>query len=282
MHKKGLGKGLEALIPNIYTNEKEITELKINDIDPNVSQPRKRFDEEALKTLAESIKVHGVVQPIIVTREKGRYKIVAGERRWRAARMAELKTIPAIIKDYVEKEVLEIALIENIQRQDLNPIEEAEAFQKLVEEYGLKQEEIAITIGRSRSAVANCLRLLSLDDRVKEMVAQGIISGGHARTLAAIKDGELQYKLAKEFEKKAMSVRDAEELIRKVTTKKETEPKKDDNKKQFTEDISDKLKSVLGTKVYLEDRKNKGKIVIEYFSNDELERILEKLLSLRK
>lgn len=280
MIKKGLGKGLEALIPNISSSEKEIIEIKINDIEPNSEQPRKIFNEEALKTLSDSIREHGVVQPIIVTKINGRYKIVAGERRWRAARLAELKTIPAIIKEYAEKEVLEVALIENLQRQDLNPIEEAEAFQKLTEEYKLKQEEIAATIGRSRSAVANALRLLTLDNRVKEMVSCGSMSSGHARTLAAIKDKDIQYKMAVEFEKREMSVRQAEEFIKKLSKKSGVPAKKDNKVKYIEEETADKLKNLLGTKVYFQKGKNKGKIVIEYFTNQELDRILEMIFSI--
>jgi len=281
MGRKGLGRGLEALIPGINQPEKEIVALKINDIEPNTTQPRRVFKEEALETLAESIKKHGVVQPIIVTREGDRYKIVAGERRWRAARRANLKTIPAIVKEYAEKEVLEVALIENIQRQDLNPIEEAEAFQRLIQEYKLKQEEVAATVGRSRSAVANSLRLLNLDKRVREMVASGVFSEGHARVLLSLKNENEQYKVAKEFEKGLISVREAEIYLKKIIQNKKQKSNKDTKIKDIITDVSNKLKDKLGTKVYIDSGKNKGKIVIEYFSKQELDRLIELLLSLR-
>jgi len=281
MGKKGLGRGLEALFPGISQAEKEIIELKINEVEPSTAQPRRIFKEEALETLAESIKVHGIVQPIIVTREGDGYKIVAGERRWRAARMANLKTVPAIIKEYAGKELLEVALIENLQRQDLNPIEEAEAFQRLTSEYNLKQEEIAATVGRSRSAVANSLRLLNLDNRVKEMVASGTLSEGHARVLLSLKNMEEQYKTAKNFEEGFTSVREAEKYLKKITSNKTKRKIKSTKIKDVENDVSNKLKNALGTKVYLDAGKNKGKIVIEYFTNQELDRLIELLLSLR-
>jgi len=281
MGKKGLGRGLEALFPGISQSEKEIIELKINEVEPSTAQPRRSFKEEALETLAESIKIHGIVQPIIVTREGDGYKIVAGERRWRAARLANLKTIPAIVKEYAGKEMLEVALIENLQRQDLNPIEEAEAFQRLINEYNLKQEEVATTVGRSRSAVANSLRLLNLDNRVKEMVAAGILSEGHARVLLSLKNMEEQYKTAKDFEKEFTSVREAEKQLKKITANKTKRKIRNTKIKDVENDVSNKLKNVLGTKVYLDSGKNKGKIVIEYFTNQELDRLIELLLSLR-
>ncbi|MGE5472769.1 MAG: ParB/RepB/Spo0J family partition protein [Ignavibacteriales bacterium] len=281
MGKKGLGRGLEALIPGAVQSEKEIVELKINEVEPNSTQPRRCFKEEALETLAESIKLHGVVQPIIVTKEGDRYKIVAGERRWRAARIANIKTIPAIIKEYAGKEILEVALIENIQRQDLNPIEEAEAFQRLVQEYNLKQEEVAVTVGRSRSTVANSLRLLNLDNRVKEMVMSGAITEGHARVLLSVKNQDEQYKIAKDFENELFSVREAEKHIKKIMTNKKSKKAEDTKIKDIFTDISSKLRDTLGTKVYIDSGKKKGKIVIEYFSNQELDRLIEMLLGLR-
>lgn len=280
MIKKGLGRGLEALLPNTSISANDIQELKINDIEPSVEQPRKSFEEEALKSLAESIKSHGVVQPIIVTKDNERYKIIAGERRWRAARLAGLKTIPAILREYVGKKALEVALIENLQRQDLNAIEEAEALQRLAEEYKLKQEEIAASIGKSRSAVANSLRLLSLDDRVKKMVLEGRISGGHARTLVSIEDKEEQYQLAKELEKRNFSVRETENLLKTKNLLKKANQIKS-NKTNFIEaNISEKLRNILGTKVQMDAKKNKGKIIIEYYGNEELDRILDLLYSI--
>ncbi len=281
MIKRGLGKGLEALIPGSGTAEKEVLELKISDVEPNTEQPRKYFEEEGIKNLSESIKNHGVVQPIIVTREKGRYKIIAGERRWRAARLAGLKTIPAILKEYVGKEALEVALIENIQRQDLNPIEEAEALKRLSEEYNLRQEEIACSIGKSRSAVANTLRLLALDSRVRQMVAEGRISGGHARALVAISNAEEQYGIAQELEKKNLSVRETEKYIIARTGRKKKSRSKTQRLQYIETDICEKLRNVLGTKVQLNSGRNRGKIVIEYYSDEELDRILDMLCSIK-
>ncbi len=281
MIKRGLGKGLEALIPNTGTVEKEVHDLKISDIEPNTEQPRKVFEEEGLKNLSESIKNHGVVQPIIVTREKGRYKIIAGERRWRAARLAGLKTIPAILKEYVGKEALEVALIENIQRQDLNPIEEAEALKRLSEEYNLRQEEIACSIGKSRSAVANSLRLLALDPRVRHMVASGRISGGHARALVAISNPQEQYDIAQELEEKGLSVRETEKYIASRIGRKKISRSKKHKLHYIETDICEKLRNILGTKVQLNSGRNRGKIVIEYYSNEELDRILDLLCNIK-
>lgn len=274
MQKRGLGKGLGALIPGANEKLREVVEIKINDVEPGEEQPRKNFDDEGLEALTESIKVHGIVQPIIVTKEGLGYKIVAGERRWRAARMAGFKTVPAIIKEYAKRDILEVALIENIQRQDLNAVEEAEAFKRLIEEYKLKQEEVAVTVGKSRSAVANAIRLLSLDKRVKEMIVTGELSGGHARVLVGVENAEEQVRLANDFIKKELSVRAAENLMKKTKDKK-TRRKKDQKEKYIQDDITERLKRLLGTKVSMEVGKTKGKIVIEYFSRDELERLLE-------
>lgn len=282
MQKKGLGRGLEALIPNANLVETEVHELKINDIEPNTDQPRRYFEEESIKNLSESIKVHGVVQPIIVTKEKGRFNIIAGERRWRAARIAGLKTIPAIVKEYAAKKAFEVALIENIQRQDLNAIEEAEAYHRLAEEYKLTQEEIASTVGKSRSAIANTVRLLALDKRVRDMICAGRISSGHARVLVPLKDKDIQYKIAKEMEAKDLSVREAEELIRNMLTAKIEKTPQNNKYKDVENDISEKLKIILGTKVYMDLKKNKGKIVIECYSNEEVDRVLEMLYSLNE
>ena len=280
MIKRGLGRGLEALLPNTNINENEIRELRINQIEPSIDQPRKYFEEEALKSLSESIKNHGVVQPIIVTKENERLKIIAGERRWRAARLAGLKTIPAIIKELAGRKAFEIALIENLQRQDLNAIEEAEAFQRLAEDYKLKQEDIAVSVGKSRPAIANALRLLTLDQRVKEMVAVGRITGGHARTLVIIDNKDEQYQMAKELENKKLSVREAEEYIKKWSNSKQIKKVKTNKLRLIGNDISEKLKGILGTKVQLMAKKNKGKIVIDYYNNEELDRILELLYAL--
>ncbi len=282
MVKRGLGRGLEALIPSSSAYVDQVQELKINDIEPNAEQPRKYFHEEELKSLAESIENHGVVQPIIVTKEKERYKIIAGERRWRAARLAGLKTIPAIIKEYAGKKALEIALIENIQRQDLNAIEEAEAFQRLAEDYELTQEKIAQTVGKSRPAIANSLRLLTLDPRVKEMIIAGRISGGHARVLITINNKDEQYQIAQELEKGGLSVRETEQYIKKRLNTKKMPKLKNDRFQDIQDGISDRLKTILGTKVQLAAKKNKGKIIIEYYSNQELDRLLEMLYGISK
>ena len=214
MTKKRLGRGLEALL-NVEENEyEEIVELRINDIEPNLEQPRKSFDEESLRELAESIKKHGIVQPIIVRKENDTYRIVAGERRWRAAKIANLEKIKAIVKDLTDQEILEVALIENLQREDLNPIEEAEAYEKLIKEHGLKQEEIAEIVGKSRPAVANSLRLLSLPDEIKSGLVERKITSGHARALLAIEDPEVQKRVMEEIIKMNYNVRQTEKIVK--------------------------------------------------------------------
>lgn len=281
--KKGLGRGLDALISSANAREEvknSILEIKINDIDPNTQQPRKIFDQESLEALAESIKEHGVVQPIIVKSEGLRYVIVAGERRWRAAKLAGLKTIPAVVKDITSREVMEIALIENLQRKDLNPLEEAEAYQKLIEEYSLTQEEVAKVAGKSRAAIANSIRLLSLSKEIKDMITDGRLTSGHARTLITITDKEKQLSLANQIADKGLSVREAEKLASLE------EKKQNKNKKQKTVDkiaaemysLEEKLKSAYGTKVSLFRSKEKGKITFEYYSNEEFNRIIDLLL----
>lgn len=273
--KKGLGKGLGALLDseNVLSESSAISELKINEIEPNKEQPRKQFDQEKLKGLADSIKQHGVVQPIIVKKNENGYSIIAGERRWRAAKIAGLKTIPAIIKDLTTREIMEIALIENIQREDLNPVEEAEAYKKLIDEHGLTQEALSKVVGKSRAAIANSIRLLTLSEAVKEMLVNDLLTPGHARTLITIEDEEKQNRLANTIVEKNLNVRETEKLIKNLTAekKKRKSPDRDAN----IIDIEEKLKSVLGTKVDLQHYSNKGKIVIEYFSNEELDRIID-------
>lgn len=273
--KKGLGKGLGALLDseNVLSESSAISELKINEIEPNKEQPRKQFDQEKLKGLADSIKQHGVVQPIIVKKNENGYSIIAGERRWRAAKIAGLKTIPAIIKDLTTREIIEIALIENIQREDLNPVEEAEAYKKLIDEHGLTQEALSKVVGKSRAAIANSIRLLTLSEAVKEMLVNDLLTPGHARTLITIEDEEKQNRLANTIVEKNLNVRETEKLIKNLTAekKKRKSPDRDAN----IIDIEEKLKSVLGTKVDLQHYSNKGKIVIEYFSNEELDRIID-------
>lgn len=282
--KKGLGKGLEALISSTNALEdakNSIMEVRINEVEPNSQQPRKVFDQEKLEALAESIKDHGVVQPIIVRSEGAHYKIVAGERRWRAAKLAELKTIPVIIKDITSREVMEIALIENLQREDLNPIEEAEAFQRLIEEHSITQEEVAKVVGKSRAAIANSVRLLTLTDEIKAMISDGRLTSGHARTLITITDANRQNELANIIVDKNLNVRESEKL-----TASESKPKKKTEKrKAMTKEsieileLEEKLRAVYGTKINLIRAKEKGKIIFEVYSKDELDRIIEMLLN---
>jgi ParB family chromosome partitioning protein len=276
MSKKGLGKGLGALISSA-NDENELSgvkELKINEIEPNVYQPRKKFDDQKLIQLSDSIKEHGIVQPIIVRKEENIYKIVAGERRWRAARLAGLNSVPVIIKDVSNKQVMEMALIENIQREDLNPIEEAEAYERLLNEYNMTQEELSKSIGKNRSTIANIIRLLALSKKVKESLIDGEITNGHARALISIEDEEIQEKICKEIIKKSLNVRETENLVKRIQIS------NDDNKKVKSVDeniikIEDDLKKIFGTKVKLFNKNKKGKIMIEYYSNEELDRLLE-------
>ncbi len=289
--KGGLGKGLEALFPSNVDVEalaeesagkkvEKIIEMKINDIEPNINQPRKNFDDDKISELADSIKEHGVLQPIIVSKKDDYYQIIAGERRWRASKLAGLKTIPAIVRDYDAKKIREVALIENIQRENLNPLETARALKELMEEHDLTQEELSKTLGKSRSAIANTVRILNLDERVLELVSEGKLSEGHARSLVAIQSPQKQYKLALDIVNLDLSVRDAENLVR----EEKSESTKNDAKKTkkvdkldiIYKDIETRLKKALGTKVSFKPlTKSKGKIVIEYFTSEELERLLE-------
>lgn len=282
MAKKALGRGLGALI-NAEDNdnrEENITELKINDIEPNINQPRKYFDDKKLVQLAESIKQHGMVQPIVVKRENNTYKIVAGERRWRAARIAGLKTVPVIVKDLTDRQLMEIALIENLQREDLNPIEEAEAYENLIKEYNMTQEEISKIVGKSRSAIANSIRLLGLVEEVRNFLISGEISSGHARALLAIENGELQVKAAKEIIKRGLNVRETENLVKRYL--KEKSGKTEKPKSEELMEIEEKFKDIFGTKVRITPNDKKGKIMIEYYSSDELERIIELIMGIGK
>lgn len=279
--KKRLGRGLDALI-SINDNEKEgINEIKINDIEPNKEQPRKAFDEEKLKELAESIKKHGIVQPIIVREEGDIYRIIAGERRWRAAKIAKLEKVPVIIKDLNEREIVEIALIENLQREDLNPIEEAEAYEKLIKEFEMTQEEISEIVGKSRPAIANSLRLLSLNKEVRKKLIDGEITSGHGRALLMLEEEKTQIEIMKEIVEKKLSVRETEKLVKKINEneiKEEKELNLEKGEKPRDPEIvsvEDVLQKILGTKVRLNHKKKSGKIVIEYYSKEELERIIE-------
>lgn len=294
--RNGLGKGLDSLIPNktVKTTEKQAnktqkekvkveksgeTIVKITQVEPNSEQPRKDFDEDALLELADSIKQFGVLQPLLVQKKNDYYEIIAGERRWRAAKLAGLKEVPVLVREYTEQEVVEISLIENIQRENLNPIEEAAAYKRLLTEFNLKQEEVAERVSKSRTAVTNSMRLLKLDERVQQMVIEGMISTGHARALLAIEDGELQFQMATKIYNEKLSVRDVEKLVKNLG--KEKTAKKEENTQQAAvfQDLEEKMKAALGTKVSI-NRKNdqKGKIEIEYYSMDELERLMEILM----
>lgn len=276
--KTGLGKGLDALFSsNLDIQSEEIKEneviekLKIIDVEPNKNQPRKHFDEEALEELADSIKRYGVIQPIIVVKKDNYYEIVAGERRWRAAKKAGLTHIPAIIRQFDERQNKEIALIENVQREDLNAYEKAVGIKQLMEDYGLTQQEVSEVLGKSRSSIANTVRILNLDERVIELVKLGKLTEGHCRALLAIDDKDKQYDMALRILEKGSSVHETE---KRVQTKKKLKEK--DNKYEYIyRDIEDSFQSFFGTKVKLDAGKRKGKIVIEYSSNDDLERILE-------
>lgn len=297
--KTGLGKGLDSLIPaspvrkkvekenaglqQIKTAvKKEEIKLRITEVEPNRDQPRKKFDEDALLELAESIKQYGVIQPLLVQKKDDYYQIIAGERRWRAAKLAGLKEIPVIIKELSDQEIVEVSLIENIQRENLNPIEEAQAFKRLLTEFNLKQDEIAARVSKSRTAITNSIRLLKLDERVQKMVIDDMLSTGHARALLAIEDKELQYKAAIQIFDEKMSVREVERLVKAMTTEKVEKQKKEPENHFVYEDIEEKMKSLLGTKVVINHKaNNKGRIEIEYYSNEELERLLDLFQSIR-
>ena len=257
--------------------------VSIDEIEPNRNQPRQYFDEESLSELAESIKVHGIIQPLLVVKKDNYYEIIAGERRWRAARLAGLTEIPVLVKDYSPQEAIEVALIENIQRQDLNPIEEAEAFQRLIDEYGMKQEEAAERVSKSRAAVANSLRLLKLDERVKQMVIEDMITAGHARALLAVENGDLQYTLAmKAFDRK-LSVREVERMIRGIASSKKKKDVLNPQMEAVYHSLEESIKNIFGSKVTIRPKsKKKGKIEIEYYSEDDLERIIQLLQSVKR
>ncbi|MEA4846792.1 MAG: ParB/RepB/Spo0J family partition protein [Clostridiaceae bacterium] len=277
VNKRGLGKGLGALIPEgEETDRNSIIEIKITDIEANDKQPRKAFDDETLGDLSESIKEHGVVQPIIVRKLGSGYQIIAGERRWRASRLAGKKTIPAIVKDCSNLEVMELALIENLQREDLNSIEEATAYKSLIEEYNMTQEEISKKIGKSRPSIANSLRLLQLPQEIKNMISEGKISQGHARALLAIAGEKKQLDMAEKIIAQQLNVRQIEKLAKetKHINKKEVLP---DKYQIEINQLEERLKAALGTKVTIRHRNNKGRIEIEYYSNDELDRLLDLL-----
>jgi len=273
MIKKGLGRGLGALLEDTETDKNSVTEIDINKIEPSSVQPRKYFNDDKLREMSESIKQHGIVQPLIVRKENDTYKIVAGERRWRAARIAGLKKVPVIMKELSDREVMEIALIENLQREDLNPIEEAEAYDRLINEFDMTQEEISKTVGKSRSAVANCLRLLTLHDKLKKYVINGELTSGHARALLSVQDTDMQLTIADEIIRKQLNVRETENIVKKLQAKK-SEKKIKTTSHEFQE-LENRFMEILGTKVSIISNKKKGKIQIEYYSLEELDRIIE-------
>ena len=258
--------------------------MKINQVEPNRDQPRKHFEEDALLELADSIKQYGVLQPLLVRKRKDYYEIIAGERRWRAAKLAGVKEVPVIIKEYTEQQAVEIALIENIQRENLNPIEEAMAFKKLLTEFNLKQDEVAERVSKSRTAVTNSMRLLKLGEKVQQMIIDDMITTGHARALLAIDDEEQQYLLATKIFDEKLSVRETEKLIKSLKNpKKQVKVVKTVENAFVYDDLAEKMKRVLGTKVSISPKGNgKGKIEIEYYSDDELERMFEMITSVQK
>lgn len=299
--RNGLGKGLDSLIPNkavkpatdenknvkkeenaVKTPENGEIMVKINEVEPNRDQPRKDFDEDALMELADSIKQFGILQPLIVQKKKNYYEIIAGERRWRAAKLAGLKEVPIIVKNYTNQEIVEISLIENIQRENLNPIEEAMAFKRLLEEFNLKQDEVAERVSKSRTAVTNSMRLLKLSERVQQMIVDDMISTGHARALLAIDDEEQQYMLANKIFDEKLSVRETEKLVKALKNpKKEVKKEKQERTFVYT-NLEEQMKNIIGTKVSVSPKANgKGKIEIEYYSEEELERIYDLIMTIR-
>lgn len=303
--RNGLGKGLDSLIPNktekitkepaknsntpITENKKEesVNEsgeilVKINKVEPNRDQPRKDFDEDSLLELADSIKQFGILQPLLVQKKNDYYEIIAGERRWRAAKLAGIKEVPVVIKKYTDQEIVEISLIENIQRENLNPIEEAMAYKRLLEEFSLKQDEVAERVSKSRTAVTNSMRLLKLSGRVQQMIVDDMITTGHARALLAIDDEEQQYTIANKIFDEKLSVRETEKLV-KILKNPKKEQKKEKVEHPFIYDnLEEKMKNIIGTKVNVNAKSNgKGKIEIEYYSEDELERIFDLIMTIR-
>lgn len=280
--KYGLGKGLGALIPNEIV-DKDIMDKKeenlsdklipLNKIINNFEQPRKFFDNENIAELAESIKNYGILQPLLLKKDKDKYIVIAGERRWRAAKMLNLKEVPAKIMDLNDKEVLEISLIENIQRQDLNPIEEALAYRRLIDEFNLTQKELSERIGKSRVAITNTMRLINLDERVQQYLIESVISEGHGRVLLSVENKDLQYELAQKIIDEKLSVRELEKLIKLMF--KDKKEKKEVKINPYIKDVENKLQDYFGTKVNINSKNKKGKIEIEYYSDDDLNRILE-------
>ena len=289
---RGLGKGLDSLIPASVPKmeaEQEVvktesnaqgTYVKITKVEPNREQPRKNFDEDALQELADSIKQYGIVEPLIVQDRKTHYEIIAGERRWRAAKLAGLKEVPVIVRNYTEQEIVEISLIENIQREDLNPIEEAQAYKRLLTEFHLKQDEVAERVSKSRTAVTNSMRLLKLCDEVQQMIIDDMITTGHARALISIEDPEQQYTIAQKVFDEKLNGRDVEKLVKKLNNpeKAKKEPVADKALEVVYQDLEEKLKQSLGTKVSIASKGDgAGKLEIEFYTHDDLEKITDLL-----
>ena len=306
MAKKGLGKGLGAIFGEDVVKEsnEELTKVKrslpaeeeetkgslmvkISLIEPNRDQPRKDFNEEELQELAESIKNYGVLQPLLVQKKGTSYELIAGERRWRAAKLAGLKEVPVVLREYSKQQAMEIALIENVQRADLNPIEEAQAYQQLVKEFHLTQEEIAARVSKNRATITNAMRLLKLDEEIQNLLIKGAISSGHARAILSLEDKQLQKKAAKEVLDKRLSVRETEKLVKRLARasaeKNERNEKKDDALALIFQNLEERMKTIMGTKVSIHNKdRNKGRIEIEYYSEAELERIVEMIESIRE
>ena len=287
--KGGLGKGLDSLITNkvekpvaaaVEDKEGGAVMVSISKVEPNREQPRKKFDEDALLELSDSIKQFGVLQPLLVQERPDYYEIIAGERRWRAAKLAGVKEVPVIIKNLTEREIMEISLIENIQREDLNPIEEAQAYKRLLTEFNLKQDEVAERVSKSRTAVTNAMRLLKLNEKVQQMLIDEMLTTGHARALLAIENEEKQYEVAQRIFDEKLSVRDTEKLVKNIQNEKDNVPtstnKVDPQLLAVYKDLEEQMKSILGTKVFINPKDDKkGKLEIEYYSQDELDRIID-------
>lgn len=295
--RSGLGKGLDSLIPNNAGSkedkavvekvvervvEKKVeTLVKLTQVEPNKAQPRKNFNEDALQELADSIKQFGVIQPLIVQKRDDYYEIIAGERRWRAAKLAGLKEIPVIIKDYSDEEIMEIALIENLQREDLNPIEEALAYKKLLNDYKLKQDEIAEKVSKSRVAITNSMRLLKLPDKIQDMIIDEMITSGHGRALLGLENEEMQVSLADRIFDEKMSVRETEKIVKALNNPKEKKEKEEFKDSFIYDRLENEFKEIIGSNVSIKRKsQDKGKIEIEYYSNEDLERIMELMKSI--
>jgi ParB family chromosome partitioning protein len=282
LSKRGLGRGLEALIPMEQKSEEIVQEIDIKKIIANDRQPRKDFNEQKLDELADSMKQHGVLQPVILRKKGSTYELVAGERRWRAAAKAGIEKIPAIVKELSNSDVMEIALIENLQREDLNPMEEALAYRSLMSDFGLTQEELSKRVGKSRSLIANTVRLLNLDKEIQDLVSQDKLTAGHARALLSIQGNKERLNLAKKISAEALSVRQTEQIVKKISD--ERKQKKIQRPKEINPvmlDITEKLQRTLGTRVRIKGNEKRGKIEIEFYSGDELERILETIVEQR-